>query len=115
MDFMSRDQSREPEAWISVEDCVNIEVGSLYKYVWGSSERLLLARPRGLMATKDENILDEGEQKESVSQRIKVNQLQTDKSLHGPDSFWGALKMLETRCHGIGWKEGSWRKRPKVS
>ena len=34
---------------ISVEDCVNIEFGSLHKYVGGSSERLL-------MATKDENI-----------------------------------------------------------
>ena len=59
MDFMSRDQ-REPNAHISVQDCVNIEVGSLHKYVGGSSERLLMARPRGLMATKDENILDEG-------------------------------------------------------
>ena len=76
MDFMSRDQ-REPNAHISVQDCVNIEVGSLHKYVGGSSERLLMARPRGLMATKDENILDEGGGgKESVSQRIKVNQLQ---------------------------------------
>ena len=75
MDFMSRDQ-REPNARISVEDCVNIEVGSLHKYVGGSSERILMARPRGLMVTKDENILDEGEEKESVSQRIKVNQLQ---------------------------------------
>ena len=79
MDFMSRDQ-REPNARISVQDCVNIEVFSLHKYVGGSSERLLMARPRGLMATKDENILDEGEGggggKESVSQRIKVNQLQ---------------------------------------
>ena len=59
MDFMSRDQ-REPNARISVQDCVNIEVGSLHKYVGGSSERLLMARPRGLVATKDENILDEG-------------------------------------------------------
>ena len=75
MDFMSRDQ-REPNARISVEDCVNIEVGSLDKYVGSSSERLLMVRPRGLMATKDENILDEGEEKESVSQRVKVNQLQ---------------------------------------
>ena len=75
MDFMSRDQ-RKPNAHISVRDCVNIEVGSLHKYVGGSSERLLMARPRGLMATKDENILDEGGGKESVSQRIKVNQLQ---------------------------------------
>ena len=75
MDFMSRDQ-REPNARISVQDCVNIEVGSLHKYVGGSSERLLMVRPRGLMATKDENILDEGEEKESVSQRVKVNQLQ---------------------------------------
>ena len=47
MDFMSRDQ-REPNARISVEDCVNIEVGSLHKYVGGSSERLLTARLRGL-------------------------------------------------------------------
>ena len=76
MDFMSRDQ-REPNARISVQDCVNIEVFSLHKYVGGSSERLLMARPRGLMATKDENILDEGGGgEESVSQRIKVNQLQ---------------------------------------
>ena len=59
MDFMSRDQ-REPNARISVQDCVNIKFGSLHKYVGGSSERLLMARPRGLMATKDENILDEG-------------------------------------------------------
>ena len=66
MDFMSRDQ-REPNAHISVQDCVNIEVGSLHKYVGGSSERLLMARPRGLMG---------GRGKESVSQRIKVNQLQ---------------------------------------
>ena len=51
MDFMSRDQ-REPNARISVQDCVNIKFGSLHKYVGGSSERL--------MATKDENILDEG-------------------------------------------------------
>ena len=79
MDFMSRDQ-REPNARISVQDCVNIKFGSLHKYVGGSSERLLMARPRGLMATKDENILDEGAGRgggeESVSQRIKVNQLQ---------------------------------------
>ena len=76
MNFMSRDQ-REPNARISVQDCVNIKFGSLHKYVGGSSERLLMARPRGLMATKDENILDEGGGgKESVSQRIKVNQLQ---------------------------------------
>ena len=47
MDFMSRDQ-REPNARISVEDCVNIEVGSLHKYVGGGSERLLMARLRGL-------------------------------------------------------------------
>ena len=59
MNFMSRDQ-REPNARISVQDCVNIKFGSLHKYVGGSSERLLMARPRGLMATKDENILDEG-------------------------------------------------------
>ena len=44
---------------ISVEDCVNIEVGSLYQYVKKSPERLL-------MATKSENVLDEGVEKESV-------------------------------------------------
>ena len=44
---------------ISVEDCVNIEVGSLYQYVVKSPERLL-------MATKSENVLDEGVVKESV-------------------------------------------------
>ena len=47
MDFMSRDQ-REPNARISVQDCVNIKFGSLHKYVGGSSERLLMARLRGL-------------------------------------------------------------------
>ena len=40
---------------ISVEDCVNIEVGSLYQYVVNSPEWLL-------MATKSENVLDEGEE-----------------------------------------------------
>ena len=47
---------------ISVEDCVNIEVGSLYQYVVNSPERLL-------MATKIENVLDEGVEKEIVSRR----------------------------------------------
>ena len=53
-------RSKGGRGLISVEDCVNIEVGSLHKYVGGSSERLLIA-------TKDENILDEREEKESVS------------------------------------------------
>ena len=81
MDFMSRDQ-REPNARISVQDCVNIEVFSLHKYVGGSSERLLMARPRGLMATKDENILDEG----GGGRKVLVRELRLtsyrNKSLH---------------------------------
>ena len=59
---------------ISIEDCVNIEVGSLYKYVGNSYERLL-------MATKDENNLDKGEEKESISQR-RLNSFR-EKALHG--------------------------------
>ena len=49
-------RSKGGRGLISVEDCVNFEVGSLHNCVGGSSERLL-------MATKDENILDEGEEK----------------------------------------------------
>ena len=49
-------RSKGGRGLISVEDCVNFEVGSLHKCVGGSSERLL-------MGTKDENILDEGEEK----------------------------------------------------
>ena len=41
---------------------VNIEVGILYQYVVNSPERLL-------MVTKDENVLDEGVQKESIFRR----------------------------------------------
>ena len=41
---------------ISIEDCVNIEAGSLYQYVANSPERLLIA-------TKSENLLDEGVEK----------------------------------------------------
>ena len=45
-------RSKGGRGLISIEDhCVNTEVGSLYKYVGNSYERLL-------MATKDENILD---------------------------------------------------------
>ena len=44
---------------LSVEDCVNIEVGSLFKYVVTSSERLL-------QAVTDEKILDEGVTKQSI-------------------------------------------------
>ena len=39
---------------------MNIEVGSLYQYVVNRPERLL-------MAAKDENVLDKGVEKESVS------------------------------------------------
>ena len=42
-------KSKGGRGLITVEDCVNIEFGSLLKYVGGRSERLL-------MATKDENI-----------------------------------------------------------
>ena len=80
MDFMSRDQ-REPNARISVQDCVNIEVGSLHKYVGGSSERLLMARPRGLMATKDENILDEGGGRKVLVRELRLTSYR-NKSLH---------------------------------
>ena len=41
---------------------MNIEVGSLCQFVVNSTEKLL-------MATKDENVLDEGVKKESVSPR----------------------------------------------
>ena len=94
MDFMSRDQ-REPNAHISVQDCVNIEVGSLHKYVGGSSERLLMARPRGLMVTKDENILDEGG---GGGRKVLVRELRLtsyrNKSLHAgtgqfSEEHWG--------------------------
>ena len=44
---------------LNVEDCVNIEVGSLFEYVVTSSERLL-------QAVTDENILDEGVTKQSI-------------------------------------------------
>ena len=39
-----------------------LKIGSLYQYVVNCSERLL-------MATKDENVLDEEVEKESVSRR----------------------------------------------
>ena len=80
MDFMSRDQ-REPNARISVQDCVNIKFGSLHKYVGGSSERLLMARPRGLMATKDENILDEGGGRKVLVRELRLTS-HRNKSLH---------------------------------
>jgi len=41
---------------------MNIEVGSLYQFVVNSPEKLR-------MATKDENVLDEGVKKESISPR----------------------------------------------
>ena len=92
MDFMSRDQ-REPNAHISVQDCVNIEVGSLHKYVGGSSERLLMARPRGLMATKDENILDEGGGRKVLVRELRLTSYR-NKSLHAgtgqfSEEHWG--------------------------
>ena len=59
---------------ISVEDCVNLEVGGLYQYVVNSSERLL-------MTTKSENVLDEGVEKESVSRRRSSSY--REKTLHG--------------------------------
>ena len=46
---------------LSVEDCVNIEVGSLCRYVETSKEKLLIA-------IKNENVLDEGEEKEGIIQ-----------------------------------------------
>ena len=46
LQYMSRDHKKPEVYLISVEDCVNIEVGSLYQY---SPERLL-------MAIKSENI-----------------------------------------------------------
>ena len=58
---------------ISVEDCVNIEVGSLYRYVEASKEKLLIA-------VKNENILDEGEEKERIRQE-RLNSY-TRKTLH---------------------------------
>ena len=58
---------------ISVEDCVNIEVGSLYKYVEASKEKLLIP-------VKNENILDKREEKE----RIRLGRLNSysEKALH---------------------------------
>ena len=56
------------------KDCVNIEVGSLHQYVVNSPERLL-------MATKSENVLDEGVEKESVSRRRLSSY--REKTLHG--------------------------------
>ena len=53
---------------------ISIEFGNLYGYMAQSSERLL-------MATKDENILDEGEEKESISQRRSNSH--REKALHG--------------------------------
>ena len=44
---------------VSVEDCVNIEVGSLFKYIGESNERLL-------RFVSDENILEEGPANRSV-------------------------------------------------
>ena len=59
---------------ISVEDCVNIEVGSLYRYVEASKEKLLIA-------VKNENILDKGEEKERIRQE-RLNSYR-GKALHG--------------------------------
>ena len=42
-------RSQEGKGVISVEDCVNNEIGSLYQYVLNSPEKLL-------MATKDEGV-----------------------------------------------------------
>ena len=66
----------------------------MYQYVVNSHERLLIA-------TKSENVLDEGEEKESGS-RIRLSSYR-EKTLHG--HYVRALKkflLLETRGHGIG-------------
>ena len=59
---------------LSVEDCVNIEVGSLCRYVETSKEKLLIA-------IKNENILDKGKKKEGIRQE-RINSY-SGKVLHG--------------------------------
>ena len=59
---------------ISIEDCVNIEAGSLYRYVKAIKEKLLIA-------VKNEDILDEGEEKERIRQE-RLNSYR-GKTLHG--------------------------------
>ena len=59
MDRLYVKRSEGGRGLLSVEDCVNIEVGSLFKYVVTSSERLL-------QAVTDEKILDEGVTKQSI-------------------------------------------------
>ena len=67
-------RSKGGRGFISVWDCVNIEVGSLSRYVGAIKETLLIA-------VKNENILDEGEEKELISQEM-LNSYK-GKTLHG--------------------------------
>ena len=80
---------------LAVEDCVNIEFGSLHKYVGGSSERLLTA-------TKDENIWS------------RLNSYK-DKSLHGQFVRGTEIVRPSHSWYGTGWEKESWRKRLKIS
>ncbi|XP_068738999.1 uncharacterized protein [Montipora capricornis] len=89
---------------LSVEDCVNIEVGSLFRYIGESKERLL-------RFVSDENILEEGPTKIEVSED-RMSKYK-NKALHGqfetateqvrdPES-WGWLKrgILKKETEGL--------------
>ena len=71
---------------------MNIEVGILYQYVVNSPERLL-------MVTKDENVLDEGVQKESIFRRWLSSYIIEKR--HYTGNMQGTLKKLRTSRHGI--------------
>ena len=89
---------------LSAEDCVNIEVGSLFRYMGESKERLL-------RFVSDENILEEGPTKIEVSED-RMSKYK-NKALHGqfetateqvrdPES-WGWLKrgILKKETEGL--------------
>lgn len=89
---------------LSVEDCVNIEVGSLFRYIGESKERLL-------RFVSDENILEEGLTKIEVTEE-RMSKFK-NKALHGqferateqvrdPES-WGWLKrgILKKETEGL--------------
>ena len=108
VDRLYRKRAAGGRGLLSAEDCVNIEVGSLFKYIGESMERLL-------RFVSDKNILEEGPTEIEVSEE-RMSKYK-NKALHGqfktakeqvrdPEL---ALKCLEcvnlhTGCH----KDPSW-------
>ena len=77
---------------ISIEDCVNIEVNSLRKYVKESNENLL-------RVVSEEQILGEGKEKEVIL-RARMEKYK-EKNLHG--QFWKNTEEGRDECKSWEW------------